>query len=94
MMDKSIAFWDHQFVVTSFSRSVLVVLGFSRERVAQLTDEDLQQIAQDLEGFYLEPDPNFLRALTDAAQAHCTAKWPTATDIVVFQEDNTGGDDE
>ncbi len=42
-------FWSQEFPITSVTRADLVSAGFSREQVAQLTDEDMQRIADILQ---------------------------------------------
>ena len=46
--------WDKEFPITSLTRADLVSAGFSREQVASLTDEDMQEIASAMADVYCD----------------------------------------
>ena len=50
---------DKPFTVLSFSRQILISLGFPYEQVSRLTDEDMERIAASLATTY----PDFLERL-------------------------------
>lgn len=46
--------WDKEFPIISVTRADLVSAGFSMEQIAQLTDEDMQEIADATEDVYYD----------------------------------------
>jgi hypothetical protein len=46
--------WHQEFAVTSISREDFKSIGFTEERISQLTDEEIQRIAKKMADLYSE----------------------------------------
>jgi len=52
--EKLVIDWTREFPITSVSRTDLLEAGFTEQQIASLTDEDMLEIASEMEDWYCD----------------------------------------